>query len=312
MKSALIVGSAGQDGQLLLRGLQAENYRVLGIAREGVHAAPPCRFTKIDILDAAQVRAAVAETKPDEIYYLAAFHHSSEAFPASDVAGLWQRSFDVHVNGLLHVLEAMRLQSPHSRLFYAASSHVFGAVSSETQNELTPLQPQCIYGITKTAGLHAVRFYRREHSLFASGGILYNHESGLRAEHFVSQKIVRSALRIKRGEQERLTLGDLSARADWGYAPDYVDAMRAILNLDAADDFVVATGETHSVQELVEAAFGVLGLDWKAYVDEEPSLIARRRPNLRGDATKLRTQTDWKPTLTFVQMVERLVEESRE
>ena len=312
MKSALIVGSGGQDGQLLLRRLQAENYRVLGIARDSVHAEHASRFARIDILDSAQVRTVVAETNPDEIYYLAAFHHSSEAFPASDVARFWQRSFDVHVNGLLHVLEAMRLHAPRSRLFYAASSRVFGDVSSGTQNELTPLQPQCIYGITKTAGLHSVRFYRREHSLFAAGGILYNHESGLRAEKFVSQKIVRGALRIKRGQQERLTVGDLSARADWGYAPDFVDAMRAILNLDAADDFVVATGETHSVQELVEAAFGVLGLDWRAYVDEKPSLIARRRPNLRGDATKLRTQTGWKPTLTFVQMVERLVEESGE
>lgn len=312
MKSALIVGSSGQDGQLLLRRLEAENYRVIGIARGSTHAAPPGDFTKVDILDAPQVRAVVAQTLPDEIYYLAAFHHSSEDLPASDVASLWQRSFDIHVRGLLHVLEAMRLESPRSRLFYAASSHVFGDVVEATQNELTPLLPQCLYGITKTGGLHSVRFYRREHGLFAAGGILYNHESGLRAERFVSQKIVRAALRIKRGEHKRLVLGDLSARTDWGYAPDFVAAMRAILSLDAADDFVVATGQTHSVKELVEAAFGVLGLEWKDWVDEKRSLIARARPNLCGDATKLRTQTGWRPTLTFVQMVERLVEESSE
>lgn len=311
MKSALIVGSGGQDGQLLLGRLRAENYRVLGIARESVQATHPGPYAKIDIHDAAQMRAVVTETRPDEIYYLAAFHHSAEQFPASDVAGLWQRSFDIHVGGLLNVLEAMRLHSPGSRLFYAASSLVFGDVGSEPQNELTPLRPKCVYGITKTAGLHCLRFYRDAHSLFAAGGILYNHESGLRAGHFVSQKIVRGALRIKRGEQQRLALGDLSARTDWGYAPDFVDAMRAILALDAADDFVVATGEAHSVQEFVEAAFGALGLDWKAHVDEEPALIARRRTGLRGDAAKLRKLTGWKPTLTFPQMVERLIEESR-
>ena len=273
MKSALIVGSGGQDGQLLLGRLRAENYRVLGIARESVQATHPGPYAKIDIHDAAQMRAVVTETRPDEIYYLAAFHHSAEQFPASDVAGLWQRSFDIHVGGLLNVLEAMRLHSPGSRLFYAASSLVFGDVGSEPQNELTPLRPKCVYGITKTAGLHC--------------------------------------LRIKRGEQQRLALGDLSARTDWGYAPDFVDAMRAILALDAADDFVVATGEAHSVQEFVEAAFGALGLDWKAHVDEEPALIARRRTGLRGDAAKLRRLTGWKPTLTFPQMVERLIEESR-
>jgi GDPmannose 4,6-dehydratase len=310
MSSALIIGSGGQDGQLLLQQLRSEGCHVLGIAREGLHATQPCSYTKIDILDAAQVRGIVAETKPEEIYYLAAFHHSSQEFPASDLAGLWQRSFDVHVSGLLNFLEAMRLHSPASRLFYAASSHVFGDPGDEPQNEHTPLRPQCVYGITKTAGLQCVRFYRREHALFAAGGILYNHESGLRAEHFVSQKIVRSAMRIKNGKQQRLSLGDLSARADWGYAPDFVHAMRAILALDTADDFVVATGEAHSVQEFVEAAFGTLGLDWKAHVDEEPALIARRRNKLRGDASKLGALTGWRPTLTFTQMVERLIKES--
>jgi GDPmannose 4,6-dehydratase len=312
VKKALIVGSGGQDGQLLSLRLRADNYHVLGITRTGVLGATPGSFTQIDIFDAAQVHTIVAEMKPDEIYYLAAVHNSSEKFPASDVGSLWQKSFDVHVKGLLNVLEAMRLQSRYSRLFYAASSHMFGNVGSEKQNEHTPLQPQCIYGITKTTGFHSVRFYRQEHSLFATSGILYNHESGLRAENFVSQKIIRGALRIKRGQQERLILGDLSARTDWGYAPDFIDAMRAILDMDVADDFVVATGETHSVQEFVATAFGVLDLDWHAYVDEDPSLIARRRPNLCGDAHKLNMKTGWKPTLTFVQMVEKLVEENRE
>ena len=312
MKSALVVGSAGQDGRLLLARLQAEEYSVLGIARDRVHATPVSGFRTIDILDPAQVSDVVSEMKPDEIYYLAAFHHSSEEAREFDAAGVWQRSFDVHVRGLLHFLEAMRAHSPRSRLFYAASSHVFGDVAGEPQNEHTSLQPQSIYGITKTAGLHCARFYRREHSLFAAAGILYNHESGLRAEQFVSQKIVRAALRIRRGQQDKLILGDLSARADWGYAPDYVNAMRMMLRLNAADDFVVATGETHSVQEFVETAFGVLDLDWKAHVEEKPELIARRRAALRGDATKLRTRTGWKPSVTFVQMVARLVKESCE
>lgn len=307
MKKALIIGSQGQDGSLLFELLQRENYRVIGIGRDLARSSDGAVINKVNILDQAQVFGLVAQVQPDEIYYLAAFHHSAEEVRAQEPSTLWKKSFDVHVTGLIHCLEAMKQHAPACRLFYAASSHVFGQTPAEPQNENTPLAPACVYGITKTAGVHCCRFYRQQHSLFASVGILYNHESHLRAEKFVSQKIIRTARAIRKGRESKLVLGDLSARIDWGYAPDYVKAMRHILQLDAADDFIIATGETHSVQEFVEIVFAALGLDWHQHVEERAGMVARRKTLLRGDATKL-LNTGWKPSVNFQQMIHRLLE----
>jgi len=308
MKRAIIVGSSGQDGQLLFQSLEKKGCSVLGIARENTRSTGPNSFAKINILDAAQVAATVSEFQPNEIYYLAAFHHSSEEIP--DASVLWQKSFESHVTGLLNFLEAIRKHSSPTRLFYAASSLVFGEAVTEPQNEETPLHPGCVYGLTKAAGMQNCRLYRRKHSVFAATGILYNHESHLRAEKFVSQKIIRAAFRIKKGLQEKLVLGDLSARIDWGYAPDFVEAMQAILAADAPDDFVVATGESHTVREFVEIVFSELALDWQKFVEEKPDLLARRKKNLRGDAKKLKTLTGWKPSVSFDEMVRRVLKQS--
>ncbi|MDB6026249.1 MAG: hypothetical protein JWM68_2472 [Verrucomicrobiales bacterium] len=311
MKTAIIVGADGQDGRILFEQLRREGYAILGIGRESIRTENLAELSRINILDAGQVSSVVAKLQPSEIYYLAAFHHSSEELP-TDASTLWQRSFDVHVRGLLHFLEAIKKNSPASRLFYAASSHIFGDVDREPQDEKTPFQPKCIYGLTKVAGIHACRLYHHNDNVFAAAGILYNHESPFRAAKFVSQKIIRGAINIKRGTQSKLILGDLAARIDWGYAADYVAAMRAILKQQMREDFVIATGETHSVLEFVEIAFGFLGLDWKKHIEENSSLVMRRRNPLRGDATKLRTMTGWKPTVTFEEMIHCLLQNSDE
>lgn len=320
MSRAIIVGVNGQDGRILDERLRQDGCAVFGIARGG-----------IDITDRAQVRALVAEWKPDRVFYLAAFHHAAQESAGADGAELFEKSHAVHVRGAVNFLEAIREASPATRLFYAASALVFGEPPTERQDERTPLNPRCLYGITKTAGMHCCRFYRETHGVFAAAGILYNHESRFRPEKFVSQKIARAAVAIaKRVEAAppplvgveaappplradgKLILGDLSAQTDWGYAPDFVEAMVRSLALERAEDFVVATGEAHTVREFVEIAFARLGLDWREHVEENPALLHRRRPMMIGDASRLRTATGWRPSVTFREMVESLVDAGAE
>ena len=307
MRRVIIVGANGQDGRILFDRLAEEGCAILGIARESVRSTDASAPARIDIGDREQVRAIVGNWRPDEVHYLAAFHHSSQDNVGTDTVDLFERSHAVHVRGLLHFLDAIKDVSPATRLFYAASSLVFGEVAKEMQDERTPMNPRCIYGITKASGIHCCRFYRATHGIFAATGILYNHESVHRQEKFVSQKIIRAARQIAAGRSEPLVLGDLSARIDWGFAPDFVDAMLKILTLPAPDDFVVATGEAHTVGEFVEIAFRVCGLDWKEHVVENRALLHRQRPLLIGDASRLRAATGWKPSVTFPQMVETLV-----
>lgn len=307
MSVAMIIGSEGQDGRLLRERLERDGGAVVGIDQAVARDPSGIGIGPVDILDPQAVAAAVEKAQPAEVYYLAAFHHSAEDQPPPTDLEAMEKSLAVHVRGLLHFLEAIRQKSPRSRLFYAASSHVFGQTSQVPQNEDTPIRPGCVYGITKAAGLHCCRFYRERHAVAASVGILYNHESPLRGEAFVAQKIVRGAIRIQRGEQSRLVLGDLSARVDWGYAPDYVDAMTRILRLGEGGEFVVATGQAHTVQEFVETAFGLLGLDWKRHVEVKPSILAKRKLDLVGDASRLRRLTGWKPTVDFPEMVRLLL-----
>jgi GDPmannose 4,6-dehydratase len=305
MKHAIVVGSQGQDGRLLSGHLQQKGYEVLGIGRKAVPGAAP-----VDILDSAGVSGIVRQFHPDEIYYLAAVHHSSQDHAGDEPLPLLHDSFAVNVNGLLNFLEAARLHAADARLFYAASSHVFGSPEQSPQDERTPLKPACAYGISKTAGIHCCQFYRHKYNLFTACGILFNHESIYRKPQFVARKIVLSALAISRKKQNKLILGDLSAKVDWGYAPDYVDAMHRMLQLEKGDDFVVATGIPHSVQDFAEIAFSTLQLDWKKYVTEQKSIVNQRRVGLVGSASKLRRATGWSPTVDFTQMVRTLVEQA--
>ncbi len=297
MSTALVIGAGGQDGRLLSEQLTREGHRVVGITRGA-----------LDLSDAAGVRAFVASEQPDEIYYLAAHHHSSQD-RAPEPVELFRASFAVHVDGLLNMLEAMRLESPHARLFYAASSHVFGSQPpTPVQDESTPLNPDNVYSITKAAGVHACRLYRNDYGLFASAGYLYNHESPYRRPEFVTTKIIRAAIDINHGSREKLVLGDLSAPVDWGWAPDYVDAMTRILHLDRPGDFVIATGEPHTVSEFAQLAFAGVGLDWREHVEENPGIITKRKLGLVGDPAKLKAATGWSPTVTFEGMIRKLLE----
>jgi GDPmannose 4,6-dehydratase len=313
----MIIGSAGQDGRLLFQRLAREGCELIGITRAEVQRHHPAgreldspvgQLDRVDILDRAQVENAIRIFSPNAIFYLAAYHHSAEDPVSPDAIDLYLRSHDVHVRGLVHVLEAVKNHAPEACLFYAASSHCFGEPPPGMQDEKTPFRPQCVYGITKTAGVQLCRMYRSNYAIRTSCGILYNHESPLRSPNFLSMKIVRSAVEISRGQRGEIVLGDLSARVDWGYAPDYIEAMIAMLRLENADDFVIATGKSHRVEEFVSLAFSHLNLDWSRYVEVDRSLTNKRHVELVGDSSKLRAETGWSPSVSFADMVRVLVD----
>lgn len=304
---AIIVGSRGQDGQLLWSQLAERGYALLGCTRMGVvgdQLAADLRSARIH--DAPMVANLVDFFRPDEIYFLAAHHHSAEEGD-DNPAELFRHSLDVNVLALVNFLEAVRRCSPASRLFYAASSHVFGSPAGAMQDETTPINPDSAYGISKAAGLFACRHYRRDHGIFAAAGMLYNHESTLRSERFLSCKVARGVARIKQGKEEILALGNLDAVADWGYAPDYTDAMRRILAAPAADDFIIATGKPHTVRDFARIAFESAGLDYARHVVSDPAIVRRNAGTLVGNPTHLMKTTHWQPTLDFAGMVRCLV-----
>lgn len=309
---AMIVGSGGQDGSLMHDLLLKKGYEVIGLTRGGVISstgawdAPP-----VDIVNSHAVSNLIARTRPDEIYFLAAHHHSSQDNQGDDDR-LFRSSTDIHLIALVAFLEAMRHQTPRARLFYAASSHIFGSPSEQPQDESTAISPETIYGITKAAGLFACRRYRKTHGLFASVGILYNHESHLRGAEFVSKKIAVGVAAIMRGSLEKIVLGDLAASTDWGYAPDYVEAMHRMLQLDVADDFILATGKAHTVDDFVTAAFGYAGLNYRPHIEIDTTLVRRRMPGLVGDPAKFKAASGWTASVDFSEMVRRLVQRELE
>jgi GDPmannose 4,6-dehydratase len=307
LKKAVVVGCKGQDGSYLVELLRGKRYAVLGIDC-GLVTEPLTGAPAVNIEDKAQVLNVVAAFVPDEVYYLAAFHHSSEDLPLDEYE-LARRSFEINTFALHNFLHAIAAESPHARLFYAASSHVFGDPSGNLQDENTPLNPVDAYGISKTAGVHLCRYYRSRRKVRCSSGILYNHESPRRSPEFVSRKVVRAAVRISRRIQQKLVVGDFDAMVDWGYAPDYVDAMWRILQLDEPEDFVVSSGAVHSVRELVETAFGFLGLDWTAHVEESPNITRKPRSCvLQGNSARLESRTGWRPSTSFREMIREMVE----
>ncbi|WP_330230218.1 GDP-mannose 4,6-dehydratase [Nocardia sp. NBC_00508] len=305
--TVVVTGAAGQDGTLLSDLLAARGEQVLRIGRGG----------PVDITDAAAVDQLIAAERPRQVYLLAAVQHSSQD-DHGDPHELARASHRVNTLPVQHFAEAIERHRTRTRLFYAASSHVYGPGSAVVCDENSGLRPDSIYGVTKAAGLLACRAYRAR-GVFAAAGIMFNHESSLRAQKFVTRKIVRAVARIQRGETDVLEVGSLDTGADWGYAPDYVEAMTRILALDEPDEFVVATGEHHTVAQFCAAAFGMAGLDWKDHVRERTSVLTRSRQPLVGDATRLRERTGWRPSVDFRGMVRamlvaegvRLVEESR-
>jgi GDPmannose 4,6-dehydratase len=307
----VIVGHKGQDGTLLCRSLENNGDKVFGLGRSSYYSTDP-QYLDLQpcIEDLESIYTLVDRFRPDHIYYLAAHHTSAERTLDSDPGTEFYLSQLTHVIGPLNFLSAIREISPHSKFFYASSSLIFSGEDGRVQDEKTLFSPQGFYGITKAQGIWLCREFREQFNTFASVGILYNHESYLRSTNFLSQKIVQAAIRIASGSKEKLTVGDLSSEVDWGYAPDYVRAFQDILKLNLSQDFIIATGESHSVKEFVEIAFGYFNLNFDHYVIEDPSLLRRRPLPKIGNSAKLRRETGWQPSLRFPEFVRQLIIES--
>ena len=311
-RRALITGIGGQDGSYLTELLLDHGYEVFGIVRHGevqdyenlAGVRDRIRLLRADLLDAPSLAQALEKASPHEFYNLA----SVSFVPAS-----WDEpvlTAEFAAVGVTVILEVIRAVDPGIRFYQASSSEIFGEPTESPQTPDTPLSPLTPYGVAKAYGHMITRSYRRRYGLHASTGILYNHESPRRPLDFLPRKVARGAAEISLGRREHLVLGDLDARRDWGYAPDYVRAMWLMLQQDASEDYVVATGEPHSVGELVEVAFAHAGLDWREHVRTDPSLVRGRAElhNLVGDPTRARERLDWGPTVTFEELVGLLVD----
>ncbi|MFQ5930176.1 MAG: GDP-mannose 4,6-dehydratase [Acidobacteriota bacterium] len=314
-KKALITGITGQDGSYLAELLLIKDYEVHGIVRRVAIEDPEHRLWRIKhLLDEIEVHPASLESypsifqvmlkvKPDEIYHLAAQSFVSYSFEDEF------STLTVNINGTHYVLAACREVVPKARFYYAGSSEMFGAAAATPQNERTPFHPRSAYGISKVAGFDLTRNYREAYSLHASSGILFNHESPRRGFEFVSRKITSHAARIRLGQASELRLGNLDACRDWGHAREYVRAMWSILQPEKPDDYVVASGETHSVREFLEVAFGYLGLDYKDYVKVDPHLYRPAEVNvLLGDCSKAKEKLGWSYSCSFEDLVREMVD----
>lgn len=314
MKSALITGITGQDGSYLAELLLSKGYMVHGIIRRAstfntdrinhIYENPNLKLHYGDLTDGGCITKIVMETQPDEIYNLGAMSHVRVSFDQPIY------TVDVDALGTLRLLESARDLNKIKtvKVYQASSSEMFGA-SPPPQNEATPFHPRSPYACAKVYSYYQSINYREAYDMFVSNGILFNHESERRGETFVTRKITRAATRIQQGLQKELRLGNLSAKRDWGHAADYVEAMWLMLQQDKPDDFVIATGETHSVQEFLEAVFAHLGLDWQKYVQIDSRYFrASEVDALCGDASKAKQILGWEPKIKFKDLVERMTE----
>ncbi len=309
MANVFIVGAGGQDGRILLNYLK--NEEVICFYKERISFLSERREINIEEYKKEIVFDMVRRYNPQYLYYLAGYHHSSEESQGLDI-DVFERSNFTHAVLFSYFLEAMRLYAPKGRIFYAASSLIYGNPKVEILDENRPINPICLYGITKATGFFLAKYYREKHNMFVSNGILFNHESEYRPERFLFTKVIKRAFAIKNGLENKLLIGNLKAVNDWGYAYDYVKAMINILNLKNADDFVIASGEAHSVEELVEIVFSHLGLNYKDYVCEDSSLIVRNKPVLIGNPSKLIKATGWKREVSFKEMIIRIMDALRD
>ena len=315
VEKAIVIGCQGQDGQFLSSSLRAKGIETIGIGKKKVVSFSSATEHFADsgvenlIFNFDEIKDLIFEYKPTEIYYLAAYHTSSEV-TEHESALEYEKSHNTHVIGLLNVLNSIRDLSLSSKLFYAASALVFdGDNSGEKVKESRKFSPVGYYGLTKAQGAMLCEYYRRKYAIFAAVGYLYNHESYLRPNHFLSKKIIKAAYDISKGSKEPLLIGNLSSIVDWGYAEDYVEAFQSIMKLKTSDDFVIATGEGHSVKEFISMAFAYFQLDSEKYVIEDPSLQKRQTPPRIGDPSNLITATGWRPTYTFEGMIKKLIED---
>lgn len=314
MKRALITGITGQDGSYLAEYLLGLGYEVHGLVRRVALEDPHRRFARIGhLLKEIVLHPASLESYPsifhvisrhdfDECYHLAAQSFVAESFNDGF------STMNTNINGTHYMLAALRELRPNCRFYFAGSSEMFGKVAETPQQETTRFHPRSPYGISKVAGFDLTRNYREAYGMFASNGILFNHESPRRGHEFVTRKITSGVARIKLGLAQELWLGNLEARRDWGHARDYVKAMYLMLQ-DKPDDYVVATGETHSVRDFCELAFGEVDLDYREYVKIDERLLRPAEVDLLvGDATKARVELGWQPEYTFARLVKEMVQ----
>ena len=318
MKRALITGITGQDGSYLAELLLSKDYEVHGIIRRAstfntgrinhLYQDPHVNDVKLflhygDLADSVQLSRLLYKLEPDEIYHLGAQSHVRVSFDIPEYTG------DVTGLGTIRILEAIRETGVKTRFYQASSSEMFGRVQEIPQKETTPFYPRSPYGCAKVYAFWTTMNYRESYDIFAVNGILFNHESPRRGETFVTRKITRAVARIKAGLQKKLFLGNLDAKRDWGYAKEYVEAMWLMLQQDKPDNYVVATGETHSVREFLEEAFGRVDLDWQEYVETDPRYLRPTEVDLLiGDPTKTKQKLNWAPTVTFQELVHLMVD----
>ena len=310
-KRAIITGITGQDGSYLAELLLSKGYEVVGTVRRASapnywriqHLLDRITIKPADLLDQLSIIRVVDEVRPHELYNLAAMSFVPASWDQPMLTG------EFNAQGVTRVLEAIRQVDPSIRMYQASSSEMFGKVREIPQTELTPFYPRSPYGVSKVFAHYITVNYRESYDLFAVSGMLFNHESPRRGIEFVSRKVTDGVARIKLGLTDTLSLGNLDAQRDWGFAGDYVSAMWMMLQQERADDFVIATGISHSVRELVETAFGHVGLDWNTHVRLDPKLI---RPaeveHLIGDNTKAREQLGWTPSMDFTGLVTMMVD----
>ncbi|MEK6334515.1 MAG: GDP-mannose 4,6-dehydratase [Acidobacteriota bacterium] len=317
-KKALITGITGQDGSFLAELLLEKGYEVHGIIRRSssfntqridhLYQDPHEPSTRLflvhaDLNDSSSLNTVLRQIQPDEIYNLGAQSHVRVSFDVPEYTA------EVTAVGAIRILEAIREAGIKPKFYQASSSEMFGQASDAPQNEKTPFYPRSPYACAKVFAYHSTINYRESYNLFACNGILFNHESERRGETFVTRKITRAATRIKLGLQDKLYLGNLDAKRDWGYARDYVEAMWMMMQAEQCGDYVIATGETHSVREFVERAFGYLDLEWQKYVEIDPWYY---RPSevdyLQGDSSKARRELGWEPKVGFEELVRLMVD----
>ena len=320
MRRALITGITGQDGRHLSEHLLAQGYEVFGLLRGQhnpkraivEHEVPDVRLIEGDLTDQVSLISAIQQTQPDEVYNLGAMSFVALSWNQPELTG------NVTGLGALRMLEAIRIvqgSSPSGasgsgiRFYQASSSEMFGAAEDVPQSEATRFHPRSPYGVAKVLAHHMTVNYRESYGLYACSGILFNHEGWRRGPEFVTRKISRAVARIKLGRQDTLTLGNLESKRDWGYAGDYVEAMHLMLQQDRPDDYVIGTGECHSVRDFAEAAFQCVGLNWEEYVTLDSSLLRPAEVDiLQADASKARKALGWQPRVTFNGLVELMVE----
>lgn len=321
-KRALITGITGQDGSFLTELLLEKGYEVFGVIRRSssfntaridhLYRDPHEEGTRLrlffgDLNDSSSLNTIIRQTQPDEIYNLGAQSHVRVSFDVPEYTA------EVTALGTVRLLEAIREIGIQPKFYQASSSELFGKAVETPQTESTPFYPRSPYGCAKAYAYHITVNYREAYGLFACNGILFNHESERRGETFVSRKITRAATRIKLGMQDKLYLGNLDARRDWGYAADYVEAMWLMMQAEKPDDYVIATGVTHSVRDFLDDAFGYLGLDWNNYVEIDPRYYRPAEVDLlQGNAAKARQVLGWEPRVTFPEMVRLMVDHDLE